>query len=80
MVPGCRPLLRLAKSITIGRFSLSSLDRMQGEKIMVFITYIITLNFFLMFPFVLLLVPFSCLSYLYLLIRLATKTNPDSLA
>ena len=46
---------------------------------MVLNIYISTLNFFLMLPFSLLLVIFPCLSYLDMLMRFTTTTDPYSM-
>ena len=64
----------MAKSINIGRFFISLLQRMHGAHRLVLPIYLSNLTSFKMFPLNLMLVPLSCISSLDLLLRL-THTN-----
>ena len=69
----------LATSITRIRFSISLIYRIYGSQSLVSSICIVTLNFFLMLIFYLLVVLFICIIYLGLFMRFTPTINPDSM-
>ena len=79
MLPGYSPLIAIGYKYNYQKAVYFVTTEDSGRESMVLPIYLIALTIILMLQFATLLVSLSCKSYLYLLMRLKTKTNPSSL-